>query len=88
MEDKEKGMHFSDRTGNELFRLLVQRAREELSEQSAFDRYSAMVGAALIVLAEVLRDPVERGEDLDKLIGFSSRWLRVFLEPVAGKGKQ
>ncbi len=80
-------MDFSNRTGNELFRLLVQRAQEQLSEQPAFDRYTAMLGAALIPVAEVLRKPVERGENLDTLIAFSSRWLRIFLEPVVGKDK-
>ena len=85
MEDQ--GMAFADRTGIELFRLLEQRAREELSQQSAFDRHTATLGAVLIAHANVLRESVERGEDLDQLIAFSSRWLRTFLEPVAAKGK-
>lgn len=80
-------MAFSNRTGNELFRLLVQRAEEQLSELSDFDRYSAMLGAAIISVAEVLRGPAERGKDLDALIDFTSRWLRVFLEQAKDMGK-
>ena len=81
-------MAFANKTGVELFHLLEQRAGEELSPQSPFDRYNAVLGAALIVVANVLREPVERGEDLDKLIAFSSHWLRVFLESVAAKGAE
>jgi len=79
-------MDFSNRTGNELFRWLSQRALEELSEQSDFDRMTAMMGAALIAVAEVLRGSVEKGSDVGKLVDLSSRWLRTLLEPVADKG--
>lgn len=78
-------MDFSNRTGNEIFRLLAQRGLEELSEQSDFDRHTAMLGAALIAVGEVLRGQVEKGSDMGKLIDLCSRWLRVLLEPVAGK---
>lgn len=84
---QDQGRAFTDRTGNELFRLLTQRVQAELSQQSDFDRYTAMLGAALIVVAEVLREPVEQGKDVDNLIAFSSRWLRKLLEPVAGREK-
>jgi len=56
---QDQAMAFSNRTGNELFRLLAQRAREELSEQSGFDRNTAMLGAALIAIAEVMRESVK-----------------------------
>jgi len=85
---QDRGMDFANKTGIELYHLLEQRAGEELSQQPPFDRYNAALGAALIVVANVLREPIERGEDLDKLIAFSSRWLRVFLEPVAAKGTE
>jgi hypothetical protein len=78
-------MDFSNRTGNELFRWITQRALEELSEQSDFDRMTAMLGAALIAVAEVLRGSVEKGSDVGKLVDLSSRWLRTLLEPVADK---
>jgi len=79
---QDHGMAFTDRIGHELFRLLEERAEEQLSDLSDFDRYSAMVGAALITLAEILRGPAERGEGLDKIIDFTSRWLRTLLEQV------
>ena len=79
-------MDFSNRTGNELFRWLSQRALEELSGQSDFDRMTAMMGAALIAVAEVLRGSVEKGSDVGKLVDLSARWLRTLLEPVADKG--
>jgi hypothetical protein len=78
-------MDFSNRTGNELFRWITQRALEELYEQSDFDRMTAMLGAALIAVAEVLRGSVEKGSDVGKLVDLSSRWLRTLLEPVADK---
>jgi hypothetical protein len=80
-------MDFSDSVGNELFRLLARRASEELSERSDFDRLTAMLGAALIVVAEVLRAPLEEGQDVDPLIDFTSRWLRTLLKPVTDKDK-
>ncbi len=80
-------MDFSNQIGNELFRVLVQRALEKLSQQSDLDRLTAMMGAALIVVAEVLRGPIEEGQDVEKLIDVSSNWLRKFLEPIAAKGE-
>ncbi len=78
-------MDFSNRIGSELLSLLVKRASEELSEQSDHDRTTAMLGAALIAVAEVLREPIEKGSDVGKLVDLSSRWLRTLLEPVADK---
>ena len=84
---QDQAMAFSNRTGNELFRLLVQRARDELPAQSGGDRNTAMLGAALITVAELLRESVERGEDLDKLVAFSSHWLRLLLEQAGNNSK-
>ncbi len=78
-------MDFSNRIGSELFSLLAKRASEELCEQSDRDRITAMLGAALISVAEVLRVQIKQGSDVSKLVDLSSRWLRVLLEPVAGK---
>jgi hypothetical protein len=78
-------MDFSNRIGNELFSLLAKRASEELSEQSDHDRITAILGAALIAVAEVLRKQIDEGSDEGRLIDLCSRWLRVLLEPVAGK---
>lgn len=78
---------FSNRVGNELFTSLRKQASEELTEQSDLDRLTAMLGAALIAVAEVLRVQIEPGSDVGKLVDFSSCWLRVLLEPVRDKGK-
>jgi hypothetical protein len=78
---------FSDSVGVELSNLLERRASEQLSKQSDFDRLTAMLGAALIVVAEVLRAPLEQGQDADPLIDFTSRWLRTLLKPVTDKNK-
>ena len=84
-------MDFADRTGQEMFRLLAQRALDELSEQSGFDRFTAILAAALIPVAEVLREPIESAQDAnrmaDKMIELSSRQLRGLLQSVTSKGK-
>ena len=77
-------MQFSNRVGEELFQLLSKRL-EEISGESNFDRYSAALGATLIAVAEVLRDPVEKGAAPEKLVGFASRWLNVLLEQIKQK---
>ncbi len=80
-------MDFSNQIGSELFALLGKRASEELTEHSDRDRLRAMLGAALIAVAEVLRVQIEQGSDVGKLVDLSSRWLRVLLEPVTDKDK-
>ncbi|HEY6253322.1 MAG TPA: hypothetical protein VI685_25480 [Candidatus Angelobacter sp.] len=77
-------MQFSNRVGAEMFQLLSKRL-QEISEEPNFDRYSAALGAALIAVAEVLRDPVEKGAAPEKLVGFASRWLNVLLEQIKQK---
>lgn len=44
-----------------------------------------MLGAALLAVAEVLRLLIKNGQNADKLVDFSARWLRTFLEPVSGE---
>ncbi len=75
---------FSNRVGADLTALLDERVKAELSEVSDRDRLTAMLGAALIATATVLRDPVERGWNADKAVGFCSSWLKELLEPVSG----
>jgi hypothetical protein len=77
-------MQFSNRVGQELFELLAKRGSEQL-EASDFDRFTAMLGAALLAVAEVLRLLIKDGQNADKLVDFSARWLRTFLEPASGK---
>lgn len=83
--------NFSNHVGQELSRLLAQRASEELSAQSGLDRYSAMLLASLIPVAEVLRDPVAQARDphlmLDDMTAFISRRLRDLLKSVLDKNK-
>jgi hypothetical protein len=77
---------FADRTGQELFKLLAQRALDELSQESGFDRFSAILAASIIPVAEVLRDPIEKAQDrqrmADKMVDLTSRQLRGLLEAV------
>jgi hypothetical protein len=75
---------FSNRVGADLTTLLAERVKAELSQVSDQDRLTAMLGAALIATATVLRDPVERGWNADKAVGFCSSWLKELLEPVSG----
>ena len=78
---------FSNSVGSELSRVLAARAEAELAEISDADRMTAMLGAALIAVAEVLREPVEQGVRLDSLMSFCDKWLRELLAPVSGDGK-
>jgi hypothetical protein len=78
-------MEFSNRTGAELAQVLAQRAKDELSGVSGNDRFTAMLGAALIATANLLRGPVEKGADVEKVLSFSTRWLRTFLEPAVNQ---
>jgi hypothetical protein len=75
------GMEFANRVGQELFQLLKKR-REELPATENFDRYTAALGASLITVAEVLRDPIEKGADPERMVAFASRWLNTFLEQI------
>ena len=85
----DQSMEFASRTGQELFRLLAQRALEGLSEQSGFERFTAVLAAALIPVAEVLREPIEAAQDAErmaeKMIELGSRQLRGLLQPVIEK---
>jgi hypothetical protein len=78
-------MEFSNETGNELYRLLVKRAQEKLGASQPFDRFSAMLGAALIATAEVLREPASQAKDIEPLIAMCGKWLRMFLSQGGGE---
>lgn len=77
---------FTNRAGQEMFRLLVERADAELAGASGFDRYTAMLLASIIPVAEVLRDPTAKARDrehfLDDMTNFISRRLRDLLGSV------
>jgi hypothetical protein len=76
---------FSNRVGTELAEVLAKRALDELTEVSSNERFTAVLGAALIATAEVLRGPVEKGTDVEKVLNFSTRWLRTLLEPAVNQ---
>jgi hypothetical protein len=75
---------FSNRVGADLTEFLNERVKAELSQVSNQDRLTAMLGATLVAVANVLRDPVEGGWSADKAVSFCSKWLKELLEPVAG----
>ena len=76
-------MDFSDWTGKERFRLLAKRALQDLSEESDFDRLTAMLGAALIPVAEALREPSKMARykldgELDPTFGVNAKTVTDF----------
>ena len=77
---------FSDRVGQELYQLLEKRGLEGLSNESGYDRFTALLGAALILVAEVLRGPIEQAKDRERManqmIEISTRQLYGLLESV------
>lgn len=82
------GLEFADRVGPELFELLRKRVAEQLATETNFDSYGAALGAALIVVANVLRDPIEKGADPEKLVAFASRWLHTLLDQIRSEGSR
>jgi hypothetical protein len=79
-------MNFSDQVGQELYQLLAKRGLEGLANESGYDRFTALLGAALIPIAEVLRGPIEQSKDRERManqmIEISSRQLYGLLESV------
>lgn len=80
-------MEFASRAGQEMFRLLAERALQELSLASRIERFSTLLAASLIPVAEVLREPVEKAADgsalKDKLIALTLRQLSELLAPAS-----
>jgi hypothetical protein len=77
---------FSNVTGVELSQLLAQRVAERLSSLPSHEQFQAMLGAALIVVANTLQGPVKAATDprqaAEQMIQLSADWLRKLLEPV------
>ena len=78
---------FVNTTAQELVDLLVLRAEQRLSPKS--DYWAAVSGAALTLLAEVLRQQAMQASNpraaADELINHYARWLRELLKPVTGQ---
>jgi hypothetical protein len=75
-------LEFADRVGGELCRLLGDRSRAELLQLKQEEQFSAALGASLICVAEVLRDPVARGVPVTRLVGICAGQLEAFLKQV------
>jgi hypothetical protein len=89
-DDHDGDFQFTNATGQELAALLFRRAGERASATSKEVSIQPLLGAALIVVAEVLRGPVEASADpaqtAQSLVDFSARWLHTLLAPATGKG--
>jgi hypothetical protein len=77
---------FADRVGAELSRLLGDRCRAELLALKQEQQFSAALGAALLCVAEVLRDPVERGVPPARMVAICTRQLEGLLSQVRPRG--
>ena len=75
-------LEFADRVGAELTRLLGTRSRAELLQLKQEEQFSAALGASLLCVAEVLRDPVEKGATPAKLVAICARQLEGLLSQV------
>jgi hypothetical protein len=88
---EDSDFQFTNATGRELTELLFRRAREREAQTSAAVPIQPLLGAALILVAEVLRGPVEASNDprqtAQSLIEFSARWLDTLLSPATGGGQ-
>ncbi|MEO7115702.1 MAG: hypothetical protein ABIZ18_07570 [Caldimonas sp.] len=72
-------MEFADRVGAELARHLGERSRAELLDLAQEAQFSAAIGASLICVAEVLRDPVAKGASPAKLAAICARQIEGLL---------
>lgn len=79
-------MEFSNRVGAELARLLGDRSRAELLTLPQEAQFSAALGAGLICVAEVLRDPVERGVAPARMVAICARQLEALLGQIPPRG--
>jgi hypothetical protein len=79
---------FTNQTGIELLQLLARRVEERLSPRSDQERFQALLGPALVLLAEIFRETVENADDprqsAQMLLDFSDRWILQLLG-IAGE---
>ncbi len=76
---------FSNLTGVELSHLLADRVSARLPSATGHDRFQAMLGAALVAVANVLQGPVKAAPDpkqaAERMVQLSADWLRRLLLP-------
>ena len=77
---------FANRVGPELARHLGERCRAELLSLPQEAQFSGALGASLICVADVLRDPVERGVPAARLAALCARQLEQLLAGVRPAG--
>ncbi len=75
-------LEFADRVGTELSNLLVERARAELMDASQDAQFSAVLGASLLCVAEVLRNPVERGVPAARVAQIAASQIEALLNQI------
>ena len=65
---------------------MALRGRERLPGPEDVARFTVLLAAALIPVAEILRNPVERSRDAaataDKMVDVTARQLRALLQPA------
>ncbi len=79
-------LEFADRVGTELSNLLVTRARAELRDSPPDEQFSATLGASLLCIAEVLRNPVERGVPAARVAQIAASQIEALLNQVPPRG--
>jgi len=81
---------FSNITGVELSQLLSERVAERLPSLTSHEHFQAMLGSALVGVANVLRGPATAAPDprktAEQMIHLSADWLRRLLEPALSAG--
>ena len=77
---------FANITGVELSRLLSDRAAERLSSLPSHEHFQAMLGAALVAVANTLQGPVTAAADprqaAEQMIQLCAGWLQKLLQPA------
>jgi hypothetical protein len=83
-------MDFANVVGQEMWRLLASRGHEQLSADTNTARFTALLSAALIPIAEILRDPIALSKDrpamAERLVELSVRQLHALLQGVVAAG--
>jgi hypothetical protein len=83
-------MSFANLAGQEMWQHLAARGQKELLTLTNAERFNALLSAALIPVAEVMRGPLEVSRDrttmLEKLLPIAERQLRSLLQETLAGG--